>query len=67
MQRIQNSILVRDAADPTNDWWTHLLFNETDSALWIYPQMLQTINEGFRLFSRVPLMKVEPILNWALL
>ena len=27
-----------------------LLFNETDSALWIYPQMLQTINEGFRLF-----------------
>ena len=35
---------------PTNDWWTHLLFNDTNTSLWIYPQVLQTINEGFRLF-----------------
>ena len=45
-----NTVIGETRPIPTNDWWTHLLFNETDSALWIYPQMLQTINEGFRLF-----------------
>lgn len=45
-----NTVSGEERPMPTNDWWTHLLFNETDSALWIYPQMLQTINEGFRLF-----------------
>ena len=32
---------------PTNDWWTHLLFNDSNAFLWAYPQMVRVEKNGY--------------------
>ncbi len=34
-------------AVPTNDWWTHLLFNDSNAFLWAYPQMVRVEKNGY--------------------
>lgn len=35
---------------PTNDWWTDIINNQFSGALWSYPAMLKTSEEGVQVF-----------------
>lgn len=35
---------------PTNDWWTDLINNRFSGALWSYPAMLKTSEDGVQVF-----------------
>lgn len=48
--RREGAIDVPGRPLPTNDWWTDIINNQFSGALWSYPAMLKTSEEGVRIY-----------------